>query len=344
MGVQISELLTKEEVEIEHLSQKVIAVDTSLFLYQFLSIIRQPDGTPLMDSKGKITSHLTGLFSRTANLMTRGVKLVYVFDGKPPQLKTREQEKRHLAKLDAERKYKIAVEKQDVDEMKKYASRTSRLTTEMVEEAKELIKAFGLPIVQGPSEGEAQASHLVKKKQAYAVASQDADCLLFGSPRLVRNLSISGRKKIAGKVGFKIIKPELIELDDNLSNLGISYDQLIVLGMLVGTDYNPGGIKGIGPKNALKLVKEHAENYDGLFKEVKWDEYSAISWEEIFSLFKKMPVTDNYDLSWRPADVDKIKELLVEKHDFSAERVDMTIEKLMKENKSKQQKGLGDFF
>ncbi|MBD3310391.1 flap endonuclease-1 [Candidatus Woesearchaeota archaeon] len=344
MGVQITDLLEKKEVEISDLDGKVFAVDSSLWLYQFLSIIRQRDGTPLMDSHGNVTSHLTGLFSRTANLMTRGLKLAYVFDGKAPELKTRERKKRRAAKLEAEKKYRIAVEKKDIAEMKKYASRTSRLTGDMISEAKELIDALGLPVVQAPSEGEAQASYLVKKGDAFAVASQDADCFLFGSPKLVRNLSISGRKKISGKLGYKVIKPEIIDMAETLNSLGIDNDQLIAVGMLVGTDYNPGGIKGIGPKNALKLVRESKGDLDALFKKVGWGKHNEVDWNEIFYLFKKMPLSDSYSLSWKEPDISRIREILVEKHDFSEERVNSTMEKLVKEMKSKSQKGLGEFF
>jgi len=195
MGVAFKDLIISKEIELDFLKNKIIIIDAYNNLYQFLTTIRGVDGTPLMDSKGNITSCLVGLFSRTTNLMQRGIKTVFVFDGIPPELKQKENERRKALKLDAERKYIEAKKREDKEEMKKYASRTSRLTKEIVDESKELISLLGLPIVQAPSEGEAQASYMVKNNKGFAVSSQDFDSLLNGSTRLVRNLSISGRRK-----------------------------------------------------------------------------------------------------------------------------------------------------
>lgn len=344
MGVAITELLLKKEIEIGDLKNRIIAVDAPNWLYQFLTTIRQRDGSPLVDSSGNITSHLVGLFSRTTNLMNEGLKLAYVFDGKAPLLKEKEREKRKEAKLEAEKKYKIAVEKEDMEEMKKYASRTSRLTGEMIEEAKELITSLGLPVIEAPSEGEAQAAHIVAKGDAYCLASQDADSLLFGATRIVRNLSVAGRRKKTGKFGYETITPELITLAETLNELGIDRDQLIALAMLVGTDYNNGGIKGIGPKGALKLVKEHGKNFSKMFKDAKWDDFFEVDWETIFDLFKKMPARDDYKLKWDVIDEKKLREILIEKHNFSEERVESSLKNLIKIKEEKKQKGLGEFF
>ena len=254
MGVSITELLPTKEIKLDDLSGKIIAVDTSLFLYQFLSIIRQRDGTPLMDSKGRVTSHLSGLFNRTMSLLDKGIKPVFVFDGKPPDLKRKEQEKRMQLKEEAKAKYEEAVQEEDVEAMRKYAMRTSKLTSEMVRETKELVQAMGLPIVQAPCEGEAQAAYIAQKGDAYAIASSDADSLLFGAPKIVKNLAVTGRRKKTKALTYVTIKPELIELDEVLNSLGVDRDQLIALCMLVGTDYNPGGIKGLGPKKSLDLL------------------------------------------------------------------------------------------
>jgi flap endonuclease-1 len=343
MGVKIFELVPSKEIELDSLAGKTLAVDSSLFLYQFLSTIRQRDGTLLMDSKGRITSHLTGLFNRTVKLMQKHINLVFVFDGKPPELKKKERERRKELKQTAEAKYKIAVEKKDFAEMKKYASRTTRLTPEMIEEAKELISALGLPVVQAPSEGEAQAAHLVKKGEAYAVASQDADSMLFGATRLVKNLAITGRRKKAGKIGYETVRPEEIELQNVFNTLGIDNDQLIVLAMLVGTDYNIGGVRGLGPKTGLKLVKKHKKDFDALFEEVKWSEHFDISWTDIFYAIKKMPVTEKYSIKPGELDKEKVEKILVHEHDFSPERVANALEKLAKSNDRKKQKGLAEW-
>jgi len=339
MGVSITELLKKKIINLDDLKNKTIAVDTSIFLYQFLTTIRQRDGTPLMDSKGRVTSHLTGLFSRNCNLMRNGLKLIYVFDGEPPKLKKVEHEKRRKTKEVAKVKYEIAKKKEDIIEMKKFAARTTKLTNDMIEDAKSLIEAFGLPVIQAPSEGEAQAAYLVKQKEAFAVASQDVDSLLFQSPRLIRNLSVVGKKKRRKKDTYEIIQPELINLKETLENLKINQDQLIVLGMLVGTDYNVGGIKGIGRKNALKLVKQYKNNFDKLFLDAKWNDYFSIDWNEIFNLFKKMPVNKKYSLKFNNINKEKIIKILVDDHDFSLERVEKQLNEL-----SQEQKGLQRWF
>jgi flap endonuclease-1 len=343
MGVKINELVPAREIGFRQLSGKVIAVDSSLFLYQFLTTIRQPDGTLLMDSKGRVTSHLVGLFSRTARLMQYGLKLCYVFDGEPPKFKHQEQQRRHDLKEEAKEKYKAAVEREDIEEMSKYAKRTVSLSKEMIEESKELVAALGLPVVQAPSEAEAQAAHMVRKQDAFALATQDADALMFGATRIVRNLSLVGKRKQTNRLSYQNVQPELVELSNTLNLLGIDQDQLIALCMLVGTDYNPGGIKGIGPKNALRLVQQYGKGFDKLFESVEWSKNFDTNWSEIFNLIKKMPVTDKNALKWKSVDSDEISKLLIDRHDFSSERVESTLQKLLREKETKQQKGLGDF-
>lgn len=344
MGVPITTFFSKEPISLDDLNGKTLAVDTHIFLYQFLTTIRQRDGTPLMDSKGNVTSHLTGLFNRTCKLLQKNIKPIYVFDGKPPKLKQAEREKRKRLKQEAEEKYKIAKKKKDIIEMKKYASRTTRLTPEIISESKKLIEAFGLPVIQAPSEGEAQAAFIVKQKEAFAVASQDADSLLFGTPNLIRNISVVGKKKRRGQLNYETIQPELVNLKKTLNNLGINQNQLIILGILVGTDYNPGGIKGIGPKNALTFVKEYKNNFNGLFKKVKWGDFYDIEWEEIFNLFKEIPINKDYSITFSEINQEKIKKILVDDHDFSQERIEKSLQQLLKQTKKKKQKGLGEWF
>ncbi|MFP4402965.1 MAG: flap endonuclease-1 [Nanoarchaeota archaeon] len=343
MGVKFNNLIKKNEFKIDQLNNKIVVIDTYNILYQFLTTIRQQDGSPLVDSNNNITSHLVGLFSRTVNLLEKNIKLVYVFDGKPPLLKQKEQERRKELKINAQKQYDQAKQIEDISLMNKFAKRTSRLTKEMVDEAKELILAFGLPIVQAPSEGEAQAAHMVKKNDAYAVVSQDYDALLFESPKIIRNLSITKKKKIANSPAYKSIDIELVNLSENLNFLGIDINQLIVIAMLTGTDYNYGGIKGIGPKKALILVKKHKNNFDELFKEIKWDEHFKFSWQDVFYAFKKTKVTDDYSLDFKEINYDKIIEIMCKNHDSSFDRINSQLEKLKKFN-NKNQKSLDSFF
>jgi flap endonuclease-1 len=333
VGVDIKELVEpiSREVDLEFFSKKVIAIDAYNILYQFLATIRQKDGTPLMDAQGNITSHLNGLFYRTINFIEAGIKPVYVFDGKPPELKQRELERRLLVKAEAEQKYREALQRGDLEEARIYAQQTSRLTSSMVEDAKQLLQYMGVPYVDAPSEGEAQAAHLAKRGDAWASGSQDFDSLLFGSPRLVRNLGVTGKRKLPRKDVYVEVKPEVIELEDLLRTHGITSQQLIIIGVLVGTDYAPEGAKGIGVKKALKLVKD-LKDPEKIFKAVEWT--SNVPPEKILQLFLKPEVTDSYTLTWREPDKEKIISLLVDKHQFSPERVNNALERLEKAYKT----------
>lgn len=342
MGCNLKDLIIQKEVELDFLKGKTLAVDAFNSLYQYLTTIRQRDGGLLKDSKGNVTSHLTGLFNRTTKLMKLGVNLIYVFDGEPPELKISELERRRAVKIEAHKKFLAAKEKGAEEEMKKYAARTSRLTDEMVDESKKLLKALGLPVVQAKSEGEAQVAYIVNKKEAYAGASEDFDSLIFGIPTLIRNLTISGKRRV--KTAYVTIKPKLVKLDETLNHLGIDQDQLIVLGILIGTDYDPGGIRGVGPKNALKLAKEYKQDYDGLFRKVEWNKFFNFSWQDVYYLIKKMPIEKDYSIRFGKIDMDKVYELLVEEHDFSMERVEKQIHDLIKETDKRKQTGLGKWF
>ena len=337
MGVKLPGILPVTTISWDDLKGKKIGVDSSNVLYQFLSSIRQRDGTPLMDSNGNVTSHLSGIFNRSINLMEKGVKLAYIFDGKPPELKYGTQQKRRERKEKAQESYLKAKDDEDIDSMYKYSKQTTFLDNNMVKESKELIQAMGMPVIQSPSESDAQGAFMVEKGDLWAFASSDADCLLHGCPRTIPNLTLSQTRKLPGGK-FVYIQPHMIELKDVLDHLKVNQDQLIVMGILTGTDYNPKGIVGIGPKKALNLVIQF-KKFDALFSELNPD----FDWKKIYAIFKSMPVMKNYQLKWTKPDVEKIKKILVEKHEFSEERVDNQLKKLNQEIKKKEQKGLGEF-
>jgi len=334
MGLQIKDIVPKQEISLESLKDRVIAIDAFNTIYQFLTTIRQPDGTPLMDSKQRVTSHLSGLFYRTINLMNIGIKPIFVFDGKPPELKQKTHEARQAAKQEALAKFETA---ETIEERAKYASRISFLTSEMIEESKELLGALGVPVIQAPSEGEAQASYMAKAGDVYAVGSQDYDSLAFGAPRLIQNLTLARKRKLASGL-FVSINPELIELEKVLNSLDINNEQLICLGILVGTDYNPKGVKGIGPKNALKIVRQHKVP-SIIFKEVAKEHEMDFDWQKVFELFSKPSVTQKYDLKFKQVNEDKVTEILRE-HDFSSERIKSALEKLKEHKEKAKQKRL----
>ncbi len=344
MGVALTELLVKHDISIEELKGKALAVDAPQWLYQFVSSIRQKDGALLMDSRGNVTSHLMGLLSRVTNLSQQGLKLAFVFDGQPPELKKKVLQERRRIKEEAEKKYQEALKVEDEESMRKYASMTSRLSKEMIGEAKELIRAFGLPVVEAPSEAEGQAAHMARKGEVFAIATTDADALLFGAPQIVRNLNMAGKRKKTNKLAYEVVVPDIMNLGENLEHLGIGQEQLIALAMLVGTDYNPKGIKGVGPKNALKLVKQHGNDFEKLFTEVKWKDSFDYPWQGVFELIKNTKTDDNYSLKWGQLDEEAVLKLLVDRHEFSVERVNSYIKTVQQGQKSKAQKGLGDFF
>ena len=344
MGVALNQLLEAQETTIEALQGKVLAVDAMNMLYQFLTTIRQQDGTPLKDSKGNITSHLTGLFSRCTRLLQKNIKLIFVFDGQMPKLKAAERAYRDEQKAKALEKLKDASAQGNIAEMKKYASRTVRINDEMLEESKKLLRALGIPIIQAPSEGEAQAAHLVVKGDADYVASQDFDCLIYGGPKVVRNLSISQKRKKINALTYKTIQPEILTLEDTLQQLNLTLDQLRVLAMLIGTDFNRGGVKGLGPKKGLALVQKHGENSKELFEEINFNEESHATWEDIFDTIKNMPTTDEYTITYTPIDKEAVRELLVTEHDFSSERIDNALEQIDKARNKSRQQNLNAFF
>lgn len=331
MGVNLRELIpenVRKTVELPTLRGKVIAIDAYNALYQFLTAIRQPDGTPLMDSKGRITSHLSGLFYRTINIMEYGLKPVYVFDGKPPEIKAVEIARRKKVKEEAVRKYEEALARGDLEAAKRYAQMSSKLTEDMVIDAKKLLDAMGVPWVQAKAEGEAQAAYISREGNAWATASQDYDSLLFGAPRLIRNLTITGKRKLPRKDVYIEIKPEIIELETLLKTLGITREQLIDIAILLGTDYNPEGVKGIGPKRAMMLIKTYG-SLERVLKILPRAEF-PIDPLKIREYFLKPPVNKDYKIEWNEPDEKSIIDLLCKEHDFSETRVRNAIERLKK--------------
>ena len=340
MGLNIGDIVPRKAVEFSELKGKIIAIDASNVIYQFLSSIRQQDGTPLMDSKGKITSHLSGLFYRNINLMQEGLKLVYVFDGKMPDLKYGTIGKREKIKEEAKEKYEKAKDEEDIESMGKYAKQNIRLTKEIKEESIQLLEALGIPCLQSPGEAEAQASFLAKKGKAYAVGSQDYDSLLFQAPRLIQNLTLARKRKTIS--GFIYISPEMIELEKVLNTLQINHEQLICLGILAGTDYNPGGIFRIGQKKALDIVRKYkypVKIFESVEEQMKaMPEEKQFDWQEIFPLFKKPDVKD-FEIKSRKLDEDRVLKILTNR-EFSEERVLSGLGKLKEARKEQGQKRL----
>ena len=326
--MNLRDLVPKTAVKLEDFGGKIIAIDAYNALYQFLAIIRQPDGTPLKDSSGRITSHLSGLLYRTSNLVEMGVKPIYVFDGTPPALKEVEIQRRVAVKKEAQVRYERALSEGKIEEARVYAQATSHLKDYMAEDSKKLLKLMGIPWVQAPSEGEAQAAHITRRGDADYCASQDYDSLLFGAPKLIRNVTISGRRKLPSKNIYVEVIPEVVELQQALAICGITHEQLVDVGILIGTDFNPDGVEGLGPKTALKLIKEHG-TLENALSHVKNAEFPTEP-RRIREIFLKPVVSDNYRLEWLEPDVEGVVNFICRERDFSEDRVRKTLEKMQK--------------
>jgi flap endonuclease-1 len=338
MGTDIGDLLQKRKIELSDLTNRVVAIDAFNTLHQFLSIIRQRDGNPLVDSKGRVTSHLSGLLYRTASLVEANIKPVFVFDGKPPDLKAETLNHRKEIRESSREKWINAKEIGDFEAAYKYAQASSKVNQEIVEDSKYLLDIMGIPFVQAPCEGEAQAAHMVLKKDANCVVSQDYDSFLFGAPTVVRNLAITGKRKLPGKNTYMDVEPEIIELEETLSSLGINREQLIDIAICVGTDYNKG-LEKVGPKTALKLIKKYGDIHSVLRE--KGVEIEAV--DSIRDIFMHPDVTDDYEIKWRKPHSEKLIEFLCDDRDFSVDRVEKAAERL-KISSASRQKTLDQWF
>jgi len=335
LGVNFKDLIPKTQVKLEDLGGKIIAIDAYNAIYQFLSIIRQPDGTPLKDSSGKITSHLSGLFYRTSNLVEMGIKPIYVFDGIPPTLKAAEIERRKQVKVEAVASYAKAVASGDTVKMRTFASMATSMKDYMRDDSKKLLDLMGLPWVQAPSEGEAQAAYMTKKGDADYCASQDYDSLLFGAPKLLRNVTISGTRRRAGTKTRVEVVPEVIELSKTLGQCELTREQLIDVGILIGTDFNPDGIKGLGPKTALKLIKQYG-TIENAMPHIKNPNF-PVEPNCIRKIFLHPEVTDNYKIEWIEPNEAGLIDFMYREKEFGEDRIKKSLDRMTAGNK--KQKG-----
>ena len=338
MGVLLTPIIRKQEQTLDQLRGKSFAVDGFIVLHEFLALIRDRTGRPLADENGNTTSHLVGLAFRTTRLISDyDMKLVFVFDGKPPSLKQAELETRREARRKAETEYREAVERGDMQEAFSKAVMTGKLTHQGLEDAKHLLDLLGIPWVKAPSEGEAQAAYMAQRGDIWASNSKDYDSLLFGAPRLVRFLSINSTEWLPSKGKARRVLPELIVLEDFLGHHGITREQLIDMGILIGTDFNPG-IKGIGPKTSLKLIKKHGA-LEYLPENIR--EKLPDNFDKIRDFYLHPPVTDEYKVEQGALQEEALDEFLCEQRGFSTKRVQTLINRM---RKKAAQKSLKDYF
>ena len=328
MGVKFKDIVSPEEISLKDLEGRTVAIDAYNTIYQFLSGIRQRDGSPLMDQNGNVTSHLSGILYRAASIVDKGIKPIYVFDGDSSEHKAKTLEQRRAIKEEAMEKWEEAKAAGNIEEARKFAIRTSRMSPYILESSKKLLDYMGIPYVQAEGEGEAQGAYMVEQGDAWAVASQDYDCLLFGAPRIVRNLTLSG--------GLSNL--EYLELEKVLNEIDLTREQLIDVALMVGTDFNEG-IHGIGAKTGLKLIRNNSLEDILVQKGITEVEVEP---DELRDIFLKHDVNTDYEIKFKSAKKDKLVEFMCEEHGFSESRVLNVTEKLKK--LSSTQKSLEDWF
>jgi flap endonuclease-1 len=292
-----------------------------------------------MDANGIVTSHLAGLLYRTSNWLEAGIKPIFVFDGKPHPLKQLTLQKRHEIRPQAKEEMEKAIESGDLEKARLMGSRAVSLDKEMIVEAKQAMQVLGFPVIEGKQEGEAQATQLVRAGLAYAAGTQDYDTLLFGCPKIIRNIGVTGKRKLPYKNAYVDVHMELIELQKELHRLKLSREQLIWIGMLIGTDFNEK-IPNIGPKKALKAVQEKKSFDDvlsGLKAKVEYD------WKAVEEMFLHPAAHEIEKIPIAKMDREAALKFYVETHGFDLTRVTNALNKMEKRPQDEKQKTLGSW-
>lgn len=326
-----------KENEIKNYFGRKVAIDASMSIYQFLIAVRQ-EGNMLTNEAGETTSHLMGIFYRTIRMVENGIKPVYVFDGKPPDMKSGELAKRKEKRDVAEKALQQAEEAGDTENVEKMQKRLVKVTRQHNDECKELLKLMGIPYVEAPCEAEAQCAELVKTGKVYATGTEDMDALTFGTTVLLRHLTFSEARKLPIKEYY---------VDRILSETGLSLDEFIDLCILLGCDYCES-IKGVGPKRAMELIRQH-KSIDEILKHIDKKKYTIPEnwmYKEARALFKEPDVTkgEDTDLKWLDPDESALIKFMCEDKGFAEDRIRNGCKKLTKGRHGSTQGRLDGFF
>jgi len=328
------------EDDIKNYFGRLIAIDASMSLYQFLVAVRTDDlgQFTLTNDYGETTSHLQGMFYRTIRMLNNGLKPVFVFDGKAPELKSGELARRKKNKEKAAEELENATDEGDKDSIKKLNKRTVRVTPEMNEEAKKLLRLMGVPVIEAPCEAEAQCAALNKAGKVFAAGSEDMDTLTCGGKVLLRHLTYAENRK----------EPILeIHLDKVLQGLELTMDQFIDLCILLGCDYTDK-IRGIGPKRALEFIKKY-KSIEKILENLDKEKYQIpdpFPYQEIREYFKNPEVKppEECDLTFTEPDADGLINFLCKEKGFNEERVKGGIEKIRASKSKAVQSRITSFF
>ncbi|KAK7392145.1 hypothetical protein VNO78_20575 [Psophocarpus tetragonolobus] len=328
-----------KENKFESYFGRKIAIDASMSIYQFLIVVGRSGTEMLTNEAGEVTSHLQGMFSRTIRLLEAGMKPVYVFDGKPPDLKKQELAKRFSKRAEATEDLSEALETANKEDIEKFSKRTVKVTKQHNEDCIRLLRLMGVPVVEAPSEAEAQCAALCKAGKVYAVASEDMDSLTFGAPKFLRHLMDPSSKKIP-VMEFDVAKV--------LEELNLTMDQFIDLCILSGCDYCES-IRGIGGQTALKLIRQHG-TIENILENINKERYQIPDnwpYQEARRLFKEpMVITDEkeLDIKWSAPDEEGLITFLVNENGFNSDRVTKAIEKIKAAKNKSSQGRLESFF
>ena len=271
-------------------------------------------------------------------MIENGIKPVYVFDGKPPTMKSGELDKRTEKRADAEAALAKAKEEGNEEEIDKQSRRLVKVGKDHVEDCKTLLGFMGVPYVSAPCEAESQCAELVKGGKVYAVGTEDMDALTFGTTVLLRHLTFSEARKMPIKE---------FHLNKVLEGLELSHDEFIDLCILLGCDYTDK-IRGVGPKSALKLVQEH-KSIDKIIKSIDKKKYTVPegwNYEGARQLFKEPEVTpaDQIEIKWEKPDEEGLVKYMCEEKGFAEDRIRNGAKKLLKARQGSTQGRLDSFF
>lgn len=328
-----------KEQKFENYFGRKIAVDASMHIYSFLVVVGRQGDQLLTSEAGEVTSHLAGMFFRTVRMLEAGMKPVFVFEGKPPEMKKEELAKRFERRADANTDLEAAKEAGNTEDVEKYSKRTVRVTREHNEECKRLLRLMGVPVLDAPSEAEAQCAQLCKDGLVYGISTEDMDSLTFGTPRLIRHLMAPASQKTPA-----------MEFDHALvlSELGLTNDQFIDVCIMCGCDYT-SKIAGIGAVRALALIRKHG-NIEGVLAALDPAKYQIpdpFPYQEARRLFKEPDVMKGSDipaLKWTPPDTEGLIQFLVTEKTFAEDRIRKAIDRIHAAKGKATQGRLESFF
>ncbi|MDR9429086.1 MAG: flap endonuclease-1 [Natronomonas sp.] len=312
-NADLRQLAVIEPKPFAELTGSVVAIDAHNWLYRYLTTtVRFTSSSIYTTHQGVEVANLIGVVQGLPKFLEADMTPIFVFDGGVTELKTdevesrRNQRERYESELEAARAGEA-----DAAEISTLESRTQRLTDTIQDTTRELLKLLDVPIVEAPAEGEAQAAHMARYGDVDYAGSEDYDTLLLGAPYTLRGLTSSG-------------DPECMDFERTLESLELTWEGLVDAAILMGTDFNEG-IAGVGPKTAVKLVREHGDLYGALDARGE----SIPHADRIRAMFLDPAVTDEYgyDTDIDP-DIDAARTYVTEQWEIPADEVERGFERI----------------